>query len=148
MKRFTVILALVNFCISSPKHVSKCKISFSTRQKVARTAAKPLYDAFYTLFQTISPQVKQDLIPCIINFVQELPLELSKDLESQETRKYHENLKVGCRQSLVPGLPFKNIRLWSWQLKITEKQVSKFFGLFRFYLISLLCSIKFFWDLM
>ena len=68
-----------------------------------------------------------------------------QDLESQENRKYQQNLKVSWRQSLVPSLSSRN-KTQSQQLNITVKQISKFFEPLYFCLISLLCPINVFRD--
>ena len=57
-----------------------------------------------------SPQVKQDLISSITNFVHQLHHEFSNDLRLK-TRKYEEILKlVGGRAQCPVSLP--EIRLW------------------------------------
>ena len=34
--------------------------------------------------------------------------QVAKQLKTQKTRKYYENINMGCKQSLVPSLPSKN----------------------------------------
>ena len=68
-------------------------------------------------------------------------------LESQETRKYQENLKIKWRQSLVlTNVLLPEIKLYLQQPIIAQKQISKFFGPVDLCLISLLCFIIFFRD--
>ena len=70
-------------------------------------------------------------------------------LGNQETRKLRNQEKLGKSNGCLgidrAGRPFflPEIRLWSQQLKITRKQISKFLGPLPFCLISLLCLVYF-----
>ena len=83
-----------------------------------------------------SPQVQQDLISSMINFVYELPHKLPNELGL---------FIIGWRESQVPSLSFRN-KVLVIAAKNYAKLNLKFFAFVQFYLISLMLPLIYFRD--
>ena len=96
-------------------------------------------------YRSDSPQVQENMISTITNLKYELSHELPNDLRLRILGNIGEIANQGGDIAQCPA-PFPKIKLWQWQLKITQKQIRNFSCSVQFYWISLFCSRYFVWD--